>query len=51
MTGKGKDTYRAEGGVEKDGGLILGAEMMLAYYTSHFITQKPGKDARHRKEN
>lgn len=40
-----------EGGREKDGDLILRAEMMLAHYTSHFITQKPGKDARDREES
>lgn len=40
-----------EGRREKDEGLILRDEMMLAHYTSHFITQKPGKDARDREEN
>jgi hypothetical protein len=40
-----------EGGTEKDGDFIWGAKMTLAHYMSHFITQKPGKDARDRKGN
>lgn len=48
----GRERYRGlERGTEMDGGLILRAEMMPAHYTSHVITQKPGKDARDRKEN